>query len=307
MTETLDNKLVVGISARSLFDLEESNRIFETEGLESYTKHQLERENDPPEPGVAFPLVKRLLDLRSPKSQEPLVEVILFTRNGPDIAVRLFNAINAHHLNITRGVFTGGKLPYNYLSAFNATLCLSANEETVRKALQHGVAAATVMPGSKATDDDGAELRIGFDGDAILFSDEAERIYQRYGLTAFTRHEQRYAETPLSPGPFKQFLEGLGRIQKLYRTVGGESPISIALITARSAATYKRAITTLRSWDIMVDAAFFLSGLDKRPVLAEYRPHIYFDDQQLNCDTAAHVVPTGHVPSGVTNEGPEGA
>jgi len=300
MSETLDGKLVIGITTRSLFDLEESNSIFEKQGREAYVAHQRERENEAPPPGAAFPLVKRLLALRSPKTEQPLVDIVLFTRNDPEIGVRIFNATKQYGLDIKRGVFTSGQDPYKYLPAFNVALFLSANEESVRGALQAGIAAATIMPAMhQQYDDTDPQLRIAFDGDAVLFSDEAERVYQQEGLAGFTAHEVANADTPLAPGPFKPFLEGLSRIQAEYSNY---APIRTALITARGALAHKRAITTLRSWNVTIDEAFFLSGLDKRKVIEAYMPHVYFDDQRRYCDGAADIVTTGHVPSGVINE-----
>ena len=301
MPQTLDDKLVVAISSRALFDLEESNRVFEEEGLERYIEYQINHENEPLLPGVAFPLIRRLLALRNPLTGKEVVEVVLISRNDANTGLRVFNSIQHHKLNITRAAFTSSRSPYNYLPAFQADLFLSANPDDVSLALQKGKASATLLTGPEYEDDESTEIRIAFDGDAVLFSDEAEIVYKTKGLEDFTRHEVEKSDVPLMPGPFKGFLEALNRLQTMYQA-RGEQPIRIALVTARQAPSHKRAINTLRSWGVTVDEAFFLGGLDKEPILAKFRPHIFFDDQQSYCLSAAGKVPTGHVPSGIANK-----
>lgn len=301
MAETLDDKLVVAISSRALFDLEESNQVFEQEGLEQYIRYQVEHENELLQPGAAFPLIRRLLALQDPETGKEAVEVILVSQNDANTGLRVFNSIEHYQLNITRAAFTCGNSPYTYLSAFKADLFLSANPAEVRRALENNHASATILTGLNIEDDDSREIRIAFDGDNVLFSDEAERIYQTKGLDEFKRHEQEKSEIPLTPGPFKGFLEALNKLQRAYQA-RNERPIRIALVTARNAPAHKRAINTLRSWGVTVDEAFFLGGLSKGPILKQFRPHIFFDDQQFHCKPAAKLVPTGHVPAGVTNE-----
>jgi 5'-nucleotidase len=301
MPQSLDDKLVVAISSRALFNLEESNRVFEEEGLERYIEYQINHENEPLLPGVAFPLIRRLLALKDPITGKEAVEVILISRNDANTGLRVFNSIQHHKLNITRAAFTSSRSPYNYLPSFQADLFLSANPEDVSLALQHGNASATLLTGPEYQDDESSEIRIAFDGDAVLFSDEAEIVFKTKGLEDFTRHEVEKSDVPLMPGPFKGFLEALNRLQTIYQA-RGERPIRTALVTARQAPSHKRAINTLRSWGVTVDEAFFLGGLDKEPILAKFRPHIFFDDQQTYCLSAAGKVPTGHVPSGIANK-----
>lgn len=302
MPKNLDGKLVIAISSRALFDLEESNKIFEEEGLERYVEYQINHENEPLKPGVAFPLIRRLLALKDPKTNQEVVEVILISRNDANTGLRVMNSIQHYKLNITRAAFTASRPPYRYLPAFQADLFLSANPDDVSRALQNGMASATLLTGPEYEDDDSPVIRIAFDGDAVLFSDEAEIVYKRQGLEDFTRHEVEKSEVPLMPGPFKGFLEALNNLQTMYRD-SGVQPIRIALVTARQAPSHKRAINTLRAWGVTVDEAFFLGGLDKEPILSRFRPHIFFDDQRSYCLSAAGKVPTGHVPSGVANEG----
>lgn len=300
MNPTLEDKLIIAISSRALFDLDESNNIFETLGLEEYTKYQIAREEEPLERGVAFSLIKRLLSLHSLQKNENVFEIILVSKNDPNTGLRVFNSIEHYGLDITRAAFTNGRSPYEYLSAFQADLFLSANPEDVKLALAHGHASATIYTGLDFVDDNTNEIRIAFDGDAVVFSDEAEIVYQEQGIEAFKKHEVDNSDIPLPPGPFQPFLLALNTVQKAYHS-SKEQPIRTALVTARSAPAHKRAIKTLRFWGINIDEAFFLGGLDKAPILERFRPHIFFDDQQTYCHKAAQVVPTGHVPSGVKN------
>lgn len=294
-----EQNLVVAISSRALFDLDESHRIFETEGKEAFCRYQIEREEEQLPPGVAFPLVKKLLALNESSPGSPLVEVILLSRNSSDTGLRIFNSIETHRLAITRAAFTGGQSPYSYIPAFGAHLFLSANAEDVVKALQAGYAAATIYPASAANRDSG-QLRIAFDGDAVLFSDESERIYQSKGLKAFSENERAEAKKPLSGGPFKDFLGALHRIQVLFENQ--ESPIRTALVTARAAPAHERVVRTLRAWGIRIDEALFLGGMNKGAFLDAFGADIYFDDQLGHCESAREHVPTGHVPHGVINE-----
>ncbi|WP_378957041.1 5'-nucleotidase [Pelosinus sp. sgz500959] len=302
MSFTLDDKLVIAISSRALFDLAESNKIFEEKGEEEYTKYQIEHENELLQYGVAFPLIKKLLELRNPTTQETMVEIVLISKNDPNTGLRVFNSIEKHGLEITRAAFSRGRSPYKYLQAFNTDLFLSANPEDVMLALENGCASATIYEGIYSErNDDLQEIRIAFDGDAVIFSDEAEKIYQDMGLIEFQRNEKEKCEIPLAPGPFKMFLTALNNLQKAYKNEK-QKPIRTALVTARNAPAHKRAIKTLRAWGIGVDEAFFLGGLDKAAILESFNPHIFFDDQHTYCLNASKVVPTGHVPSGVKNK-----
>ncbi len=301
MQVTLDGKLVIAISSRALFDLDESNRIFEEQGEEEYTKFQIEHEDELLKCGVAFPLIKRLLRLRDPETGQNMVEIILISKNDPNTGLRVFNSIEQHGLNITRAAFSRGRSPYKYLKAFHADLFLSANPTDVKLALQNGYASATIFSGSYLGKDETLEeIRIAFDGDAVIFSDEAERINQEKGLEEFKKNEAEKSEVPLAPGPFKSFLAALNKLQNTYRN-HNKRPIRTALVTARNAPAHKRAIKTLRAWGIGVDEAFFLGGLDKAAILESFDPHIFFDDQHTYCINASKIVPTGHVPSGVKN------
>ncbi len=292
-------QLVVAISSRTLFDLDAAHMVFEQQGIEAYYRYQIEHEDAVIEPGVAFPLVKKRLALNDAAPDRPIVEVILLSRNSADTGLRVFHSIQHHALRISRAVFTSGASLYPYVSAFGAHLFLSASPGDVRKALAEGYAAATILP-APAVSNPGVQLRIAFDGDAVLFSDEAERIYQSQGLQAFTDNEVTEAKNPLSGGPFKEFLAVLHRLQALFPAE--QSPIRTALVTARAAPAHERVVRTLRAWNIRIDEAFFLGGLDKSAFLKAFGADIFFDDQQSHCQTARQHVATAHVPHGIAND-----
>lgn len=295
MTNDLD-RLVVAISSRALFDLSESNAVFEQQGTEAYSLYQIEHENEILKPGIAFSLVNKFLKLNDYGLQ---VEIILLSRNSADTGLRVFNSIQHYNLNITRAAFTGGESPYRYVTAFGAHLFLSANVEDVKNALKANCAAATIFS-SASKSQSSEELRIAFDGDAVLFSDEAEKIYQTEGLAAFALNERKSAHIPLSVGPFKGFLAALHQLQKHFDAK--TCPIRTALVTARSAPAHERVIRTLRAWDIRIDEAIFLGGLSKGEFLEAFSADVFFDDQEKHCQSAAQHVTTGHVPHGVVND-----
>jgi len=292
-------KLVVAISSRALFDLDESHHIFENQGKEAFCRYQIEHEDEVLEPGFGFPLVKKLLSINAAFPDEPLVEVILLSQNSADTGLRIFNSIARHQLNITRAAFTSGMSPYGYIPAFGAHLFLSANAEDVAKALAAGYAAATILSGN-TTAKEAQQLRIAFDGDAVLFSDESERIYRQEGLHAFTENEASEAKKPLTGGPFKNFLAALHHIQTKFDQ--DTSPIRTALVTARAAPAHERVVRTLRAWNIRIDEALFLGGMEKGAFLKAFGADIFFDDQKGHCQSASEHVTAAHVPHGIANE-----
>ena len=300
MGVTLDGQLVVAISSRALFDFEEENRYFEQSDDRAYMKLQLERLEQPAKPGVAFSLVKKLLAFN--QGDAPQVEVVILSRNDPVSGMRVFRSAQHYGLPIQRGSFTRGQPPWRYLKPLNANLFLSAHLSDVRAALDAGVPAAQVYPHSAhASEAHPHEVRIAFDGDAVLFSDEAEQVFAAQGLSAFQAHERDKATLPLSAGPFKPLLAALHRLQ---RAGTPRMRIRTALVTARSAPAHERAIRTLMDWDIEVDEAMFLGGLDKGAFLREFEPDFFFDDQTGHIESAAQHVPSGHVVSGVKNPAP---
>ncbi|MBK1719926.1 5'-nucleotidase [Thiocystis violacea] len=293
-------RLIVAISSRALFDLSESHRIFETEGVQAYHAYQVAHESDILEPGVAFPLVRKLMNLNEALGERGRVEVILLSRNSSDTGLRVLTSAHHHGLDISRAAFTGGGSPYRYVAAFGAHLFLSADPADVRLALDAGCAAATVLPASPPTSDDGdAQVRIAFDGDAVLFSDEAERLFRQQGLAAFNQMESASAHEPLAGGPFKGLLVAIHQLQSLFPQEA--SPLRTALVTSRGAPSHERVVRTLRAWGIRIDEALFLGGLGKARFLAAFDADIFFDDQSHHCEAARLHVATGHVPHGVAN------
>jgi len=294
---TLDGRLVVAISSRALFNFEEENLVFEQGDDRAYMQLQRERLDIPATPGVAFSLVKKLLAFNEEPSQR--VEVVILSRNDPVSGLRVMKSAAHYNLPIIRCSFTRGEAPWRYLKPLHANLFLSTHLSDVRAALIAGVPAAQVYPHSAhASDAHPAEVRIAFDGDAVLFSDEAEQVYQTQGLNAFQQHEMDKVAQPLPDGPFKPLLVALHRMQQAKIP---HMRIRTALVTARSAPAHERAIRTLMDWNIEVDEAMFLGGLDKGEFLREFEPDFFFDDQTGHIESAARHVPSGHVASGVRN------
>lgn len=298
MSKQSENKLVIAISSRALFNLDDSHQVYENDGLQAYSEYQVAREEEPLEPGEAFPLVHKLLRLNDRLGEESQVEVVLLSRNSADTGLRVFNSIQHYNLDISRAAFCGGESPWRYINAFGCQLFLSNEAEDVRYALECGVAAATLVS-SKGGGSDSELLRFAFDGDAVLFSDEAERVYKSEGLEAFTASEKAAAREPLGGGPFKPFLSALHRLQQAFPAT--EAPIRTALVTARSAPAHERVIRTLRAWNIRIDESIFLGGLNKTDFLRAYQADVFFDDQPGHCESASPHIATGHVPHGVAN------
>jgi len=300
MSTVNDDKLVIAISSRALFDLSKSHEIYENHGLQAYSEYQIAREDEPLDPGEAFPLVMKLLALNDQLPEQSKVEVVLLSRNSADTGLRVFNSIQHYSLDISRAAFCGGQSPWRYITAFGCKLFLSNEAEDVRYALDCGVAAATLISRKgSAADTETDQLRFAFDGDAVLFSDEAEKVYKQDGLEAFTANEIAAAKRPLAGGPFKPFLSALHHLQQAFPPT--EAPIRTALVTARSAPAHERVIRTLRAWNIRIDESIFLGGMDKAEFLRAYQADVFFDDQQTHCVSAAEHVATGHVPHGVAN------
>lgn len=300
MPISFEGKLVVATSSRALFDLSESHAIYNGQGLEAYRQYQIDHEDVPLQPGEAFPLVKKFLAINELLEGDARVEVILLSRNSADTGLRVFNSIEHWQLPITRAAFSGGKSPYRYVEAFGAHLFISTNPDDVRAALELGYAAASIIaPARVHPTNESAELKIAFDGDAVLFSDESERVYQTQGLAAFAESERAAAKTPMRGGPFKPFLQALHNLQAQFSE--DSCPIRTALVTARSAPAHERVVRTLRDWNIRIDESLFLGGLDKGVFLKAFGADVFFDDQEGHCLSASHHVAAGHVPHGVVN------
>lgn len=292
-------KLVIAISSSALFDLKESDKVYRESGLTSYGEYQIAHESEPLAPGDAFPLVRKLLKLNDLFQGEDRVEVILLSRNTADTGLRVFNSIQHHNLSISRAAFTGGSAPYRYMAAFACHLFLSINPNDVREALSNGIAAASILPSARTNNHKG-DLHFAFDGDAVLFSDVAEKVYLDKGLNAFIESERMAANEPLPGGPFKPFLSALHDLQAEFPK--DSCPIRTALVTARSAPSHERVIKTLRNWHVRIDESLFLGGLRKSEFLKAYGADVFFDDQAEHCLHASEVVPAGHVLHGVKND-----
>ncbi|CAL60846.1 putative 5'-nucleotidase [Herminiimonas arsenicoxydans] len=298
MPVSLDRLLVVGISSRALFDLEVEEAIFRNEGLEAYRRHQLDHENEILKLGAGFALVRALLKLNALTPDQRLVEVVIMSRNSTETSMRIFNSIKHYDLDITRAVLSGGASLAPYLQAFNVSLFLSLHEDDVQAAVNSNVAAALLYQKPANALEELDQIRIAFDGDAVIFSDESELIYQTQGIEAFEKHEHENALKPLPEGPFARLLKALSFIQNSFRNAQGSAtpPIRTALVTARSSPAHERVIRTLRAWDVTIDETFFMGGVAKSDVLAAFKPHMFFDDQAGHCDRASPLVQTGRVP-----------
>lgn len=298
--------LTVAVSSQALFDLDAADIVFRRDGPERYRCYQIRREDEVLAPGPGFAFARKLLAINE-RLGARRVDIILLSRNSSDTGLRVFNSIDAHGLDIVRAAFSSGSTPYRYAEAFGCDLFLSTNGDDVADALASGMAAATLLASDRTSGRQAApanaedeDLRIAFDGDAVLFDDQAERVFQERGLEAFQEAEEADADKPLAGGPFKPFLAGLHRLQREFH--GKPCPIRTALVTARGAPAHKRVIKTLRAWGVRLDESLFLGGLDKAAFLRAYGADMFFDDQRGNCEDARSHVTTGHVPHGVTNE-----
>lgn len=307
MSYELSNKLVVGVASSALFDLTESDAVFKSEGESGYREYQAERLNTALEPGTAFPFIRRLLSLNDLRSKdEPLVEVIILSRNDPDTGLRVMHSIKHHKLDITRAIFMQGRSPYKFMGALEMSLFLSANPHDVREALGLGFAAGQVIGNSVSTSD-GNDLRIAFDFDGVLADDSSELIMQQSGLEAFQENEVMNVAVPMRKGRLADFLRNVNRIQAVEDDLkradsGYNRRLHVAIVTARNAPAHERVVRTIQSWGLRVNDAFFLGGIDKGAVLRVLKPHIFFDDQLRNLTSAADAIPSVHIPFGSLND-----
>ena len=302
----LERALVIGVASSALFDLSKSDAVFRNEGEEKYRAYQRENLDEVLEPGVAFPFIRRLLDLNDLSEDERLVEVVILSRNDPETGMRVMRSVQHHGLDITRAIFMQGRSPYRFMEPLRMSLFLSANEDDVREAIGMGFAAGRVV-GRAVADDGGTDLRIAFDFDGVLADDSAERVYHSDGLARYQESESALAKVPLSRGPMADFLQKINRIQRLEDARSTADPegyqrrVRVAVVTARSAPAHERAINSIHQWGLRVNDAFFLGGVDKGPILAVLEPHIFFDDQRRNIDTTSHLAPSVHIPFGELN------
>ncbi len=293
MPYTLHDKLVIAISSRALFDLEEENAIFEKDGLQRYYDYQLKHIDKPIEKGSGFRFIQNLLAINK-KFDNKLIEVIILSRNNAATGLRIGRSIEHYNLDIERSGWTAGTPVARYLEAFKVDLFLSAYAPDVEEAIGYGVAAATILPHTPITTEDSDIVKIAFDGDAVIFGSESEKIYQEQGLEAFIAHERENAKNPLSKGPFFKFLKTISEIQERFPMES--SPIRTALVTARNFSTHERVLGTLEGWGVRVDEAFFQGGVEKYEVIKAFGADIFFDDQDIHLTDTARETPSAKVP-----------
>ncbi|CAG4911501.1 unnamed protein product [Acidocella sp. C78] len=308
MPYDLANRLVIGVASSAVFDLSESDAVFKKDGEEKYREFQEQNLEVPLPTGVAYPFIRRLLSLNDLVSdpEDPLVEVVLLSRNDPDTGLRVMKTIELHKLNITRAIFMQGKAPYEYIPALNISLFLSGNKPDVDAAIKAGYPAGHVLESKFEDDDDDNALRIAFDFDGVIAGDESEQVMQSNGLVRFHEHEVQNVMSSHNPGPLKEFLVRINKIQRVEEDYKKEhrsykNRLRVSIVTARNAPSHERALRTLKSWGVMANDAFFLGGIEKKSVLSVLKPHIFFDDQSRHLEKASDVVPSVHIPFGVIN------
>lgn len=303
----IEEKLVIAVASSALFRLDKADSIFRKEGEKAYRKYQMEHETDILEPGIAFPFVRRFLELNKVFPERQPAEVVLLSRNDSDTGLRVFNSIEHYKLGIIRAAFTKGNSPFRYIPAYNVSLFLSANGADVSEAIANGYPAGVVLPSAATDHAEDSELRVAFDFDGVIADDSAEKIYQENGIDEFYRSETENAELAISTGPLGDLFLKLGRLRSLEderaeKTAGYRRFLKTAIITARSAPAHRRVIHSLRAWNISVDEVHFLGGMDKGRVLETLRPHIFFDDQKHpHLDAAKRFTPSVHIPFGAAS------
>ncbi|MFJ9026152.1 5'-nucleotidase [Streptomyces sp. NPDC102259] len=303
----LKNRLVVGIASSALFNLAEADAVFRDQGEEAYRAYQEEHLDDTLDKGVAFPFIRRLLSLNDLSPDDPLVEVIILSRNDPDTGLRVMRSIQSHELPISRAIFMQGRSPYHFMPALNMSLFLSANEDDVREAVALGLPAGRVLGPAVADEGDDQDLRIAFDFDGVLADDASEQVYQAGGIEDFRFHESANAATPHDPGPLRDFLAGVNRLQlreveQRAQDADYKIRVHVSLVTARNAPAHERPVRSLKEWGVAVNDAFFLGGIDKSTIMEVLKPHIFFDDQVGHLAGTARSTPSVHIPFGKINE-----
>ena len=306
----IEHKLVIGVASSALFDLTGSHQVYLDSGADEYRNFQERNLDVILGKGVAFPFIRRFLNINKCFPRQSPVEVVLFSRNSPETGLRVMRSIAHYGLDISRAAFMTGKSPYPYLPAFNTSLFLSANEEDVKNAIAANYPAGLVLPSLIADEDDDAELRVAFDFDGVIADDESETVFKTDGLAEFHAHEAKHVARPHQPGPLADMFQKLAQMQRMEERMQRRDPhyrkvLRIAIITARSAPSHERVVTTLKSWGVSANETFFLGGMDKARVLAVFKPHIFFDDQLTHlASLPGGTIPMVHVPFGIANRRP---
>ncbi|WP_201597270.1 5'-nucleotidase [Psychrobacter fulvigenes] len=314
MAVDFSNTLIVAISATALFDLSESENYLlqllqqrPDSAIKEFRDYMAEREDDPLAIGAGYPLIQALLNLnkycnecpdKELDIEAPLVEVVIVSKSSPDTGIQVLNAIREYKLNISRSAFISGSLVAPYIADFEVDLFLTTNREDAQQVADANICACAILDATPVNtyELDTEQLRIAFDGDAVLFDDSGELLYKQEGLDAFHAREAQMHDLPIEKGPYAELLIKLSNLQERLPARLQHSPIQIALVTARNAPADLRAIKTLREWGVDVDMAFFLGGLEKTAVLKTFAPHIFFDDSIKHIDAARSFVPTALVP-----------
>lgn len=304
MSYPIEEKLVVGVASSALFDLSESNQVFEQQGVAAYRQHQQTHIDNPLPKGVAFPFIRRFLSINQAFPDRQPVEVVLLSRNSPETGLRVFRSIEHYGLDIQRAAFMGGGSPHEFIHAFNASLFLSANPPDVQQAIACGFPAGLVLPGAVSDDEADLQLRVAFDFDGVIADDESEAVYKSSDLATFQAHEQQNRQIPHSPGPLADLFRKLSHLQQLERERPGDPQqkiLRVSIVTARGAPAHERVLTTLKNWGVDTDEAFFLGGMQKLRILQVLKPHIFFDDQISHLNAGQAAIPMVHIPFGVAN------
>ncbi len=309
MAFQIEHKLVIGVASSALFDLTESHQVYLDSGPDEYRNYQEKNIDTILDKGVAFPFIRRFLNINKCFPRQTPVEVVLFSRNSPETGLRVMRSIAHYGLDISRAAFMTGKSPYTYLPAFNAALFLSANEEDVKSAIAANYPAGLVLPSTVSDDDEDIELRVAFDFDGVLADDESETVFKRNNdIDEFHAHETQHMTVPHQPGPLADMFQKLALMQRMEERAQKRDPhyrkiLRIAIITARNAPSHERVVTTLKSWGVSANETFFLGGMNKARVLSVFKPHIFFDDQLTHLKASpGGTIPMVHVPFGIANK-----
>lgn len=307
MAYPINRKLVVGVSSTALFNLEKESEIFNTVGLDAYRQYQVENKGVPLEKGLAYPFVRRFLNINKVYTEEKPVEVVLFSKNSPETGVRIFNSIRHYELDISRGAFTSGQSPHKYIPAYNISLFLSTDAKDVGNAIRTNYPAGIFIKTEVIDDEDESELRVAFDFDGVIADDEAEKIYKNHGIEKYHEYESTRAKEPHHPGLLADFFQKLSYFQKLESKKQQQDKeykkiIKTSIITARNAPAHERAITTLNKWGVTVDDMFLLGGIEKKGILEVLKPHLFVDDQKSHLDPSIKNIPLVHIPFGIANQ-----
>lgn len=295
--------LTIGISSRALLNLEPENAVYEKHlkisraaAIEAFIQYQQEHRGDIIPKGVAFPLIKALLDLNKTLSDPDgprAIEIVVISRNHPDCGTRVLHSLKHHGLEICQGAFTGGDPVLPELRMFDVDLFLSYEESDVLAAVNAGISAAKIFGGPVDPAEYNPMPLLAFDGDSTIFSDESDRAYLAGKMKGFREHEAAKAGIPLPEGPMARFVHALSLIHRSAPI--DRPPIKMALVTSRDLHLMSRPLDTLRGWGIHLDKCYAVSRMKKQRILQHLKPLMFFDNDPKHCADAAVCTPTAHV------------